>query len=126
VQLSVGAAEQTTVSVNAGNPVTELNTENAEVSGTITGKEVQGIQLNGRNFSQLIALAPGVSNQTQQDEARVGMAGGEDKGSLTYELAGDAKTKEHLVCRDAADGCRCVPVERLDDWEHSHSEETQD
>ncbi len=31
--------------------------------------------MNGRNFSQLIALAPGVSNQTSQDEAKVGMAG---------------------------------------------------
>ncbi len=31
--------------------------------------------LNGRNFSQLITMAPGVSNQTNQDEAKVGVAG---------------------------------------------------
>ena len=31
--------------------------------------EVKTLQLNGRNFIQLIALAPGVSNQTGQDEA---------------------------------------------------------
>ncbi|WP_420239599.1 carboxypeptidase regulatory-like domain-containing protein [Telmatobacter bradus] len=83
VQLTVGGA-QSTVTVEGGSAsVAELNTENAEVSGTITGKEVQGIQLNGRNFSQLIALAPGVSNQTQQDEARVGMA-----GSVAYSVNG--------------------------------------
>jgi hypothetical protein len=83
VHLTVGEAQATTVNVNSGNELTELHTENAEVSGTITGKEVQGIQLNGRNFSQLIALAPGVSNQTQQDEARVGMA-----GSVAYSVNG--------------------------------------
>ncbi len=41
----------------------------------MTEKEVSTLQLNGRNFTQLIALAPGVSNQTQQDEAKVGLAG---------------------------------------------------
>jgi hypothetical protein len=83
VHLTIGEAQATTVNVNSGNELTELHTENAEVSGTITGKEVAGIQLNGRNFSQLIALAPGVSNQTQQDEARVGMA-----GSVAYSVNG--------------------------------------
>jgi hypothetical protein len=82
VQLTVGSA-QSTVSVSAGSEVTQIHTENAEVSGTITGKEVTSIGLNGRNFSQFIALAPGVSNQTSQDEARVGMA-----GSVSYSVNG--------------------------------------
>src|SRR5208283_3132015 len=38
---------------------------------------------NGRNFSQLIALAPGVSNQTSQDEAKVGV-----QGSAKYSVNG--------------------------------------
>ena len=74
IQLTVEGA-QTTVNVQASSELTQVHLENSEVSGTITGKEVTGIQLNGRNFSQLIALAPGVSNQTQQDEAKVGPAG---------------------------------------------------
>ena len=82
VQLTVAGA-QTTVSVQAGSELTELHLETNEISGTITGKEVTGIQLNGRNFTQLMALAPGVSNQTQQDEARVGMA-----GSVSYSVNG--------------------------------------
>jgi hypothetical protein len=82
VQLSVGNT-QTTVNVQSGSELTELHLESAEVSGTITGKEVSAIQLNGRNFTQLIALTPGVSNQTQQDEARVGMA-----GSVSYSVNG--------------------------------------
>lgn len=83
VQLTVGAT-QATVSVEGGTgEVTQVNTQNAEVSGTITGKEVAGLQLNGRNFTQLIALVPGVSNQTQQDEARVGL-----RGSVSYSVNG--------------------------------------
>ena len=82
IQLAVEGA-QTTVNVQAGSELTQVHLENSEVSGTITGKEVSAIQLNGRNFTQLIALAPGVSNQTQQDEAKVGMA-----GSVSYSVNG--------------------------------------
>ena len=61
----------------------EVEIENATVSGTITEKEVVKIGLNGRNFTQLIALAPGVSNQTGQDEAKVGV-----QGSVKYSVNG--------------------------------------
>ena len=44
---------------------------------------VVAIGLNGRNFTQLIALAPGVSNQTGQDEAKVGVV-----GSVKYSVNG--------------------------------------
>ncbi len=61
----------------------KVETETATVSGTIAQKEVQTLQLNGRNFSQLIALAPGVSNQTGQDEGKVGVV-----GSVKYSVNG--------------------------------------
>jgi hypothetical protein len=63
--------------------VGKVETETASVSGTITEKEVVNIGLNGRNFTQLIALAPGVSNQTGQDEAKVGVV-----GSVKYSVNG--------------------------------------
>lgn len=63
--------------------VAQVETETATVSGTITEKEVVKIGLNGRNFTQLIALAPGVSNQTGQDEAKVGVV-----GSVKYSVNG--------------------------------------
>ena len=53
----------------------QVETETSEVSGTITQKEITTLGLNGRNFTQLITLAPGVSNQTGQDEAKVGVLG---------------------------------------------------
>ncbi len=70
------------VNVESGN-VGQVETESATVSGTITQKEVVSIGLNGRNFTQLIALAPGVSNQTGQDEAKVGVV-----GSVKYSVNG--------------------------------------
>jgi hypothetical protein len=68
------ASAKTEVNVESGG-VGTVETETASVSGTITQKEVVSIGLNGRNFTQLIALAPGVSNQTGQDEAKVGVVG---------------------------------------------------
>jgi Carboxypeptidase regulatory-like domain len=76
------ASEKTEVNVEAGN-AGKVETETASVSGTITEKEVVSVGLNGRNFTQLIALAPGVSNQTGQDEAKVGVV-----GSVKYSVNG--------------------------------------
>ncbi len=71
--LSVGEV-QTAVTVEAAG-VTQVETESSEVSGVVTGKEVSQLVLNGRNFTQLISLTPGVSNQTGQDEGTVGVYG---------------------------------------------------
>ena len=60
--LNVGEVK-TTVTVEAA-AATQVETESSEVSGVVTGKEVTGLVLNGRNFTQLITLVPGVSNQT--------------------------------------------------------------
>ncbi len=76
------AAGKTEVSVESSG-VGKVETETASVSGTITEKEVVSLGLNGRNFTQLIALAPGVSNQTGQDEAKVGVV-----GSVKYSVNG--------------------------------------
>ena len=64
----------TTTSVNVeGQNVSQVETETSQIVGTITQKELVSLGLNGRNFTQLIALTPGVSNQTGQDEAKVGI-----------------------------------------------------
>jgi len=76
------ASAKTEVNVES-NGIGKVETETASVSGTITEKEVVSLGLNGRNFTQLIALAPGVSNQTGQDEAKVGVV-----GSVKYSVNG--------------------------------------
>jgi len=70
------------VEVTAGG-ATEVEKESSEISGKLTSTEVTTYALNGRNFTQLIALAPGVSNQSGQDEALVGV-----KGSVKYSVNG--------------------------------------
>ncbi len=75
-------SEKTEINVEASN-ASSVQTESAHLEGTITEKEVLKTGLNGRNFTQLIALAPGVSNQTGQDEALVGV-----KGSVKYSVNG--------------------------------------
>ncbi len=59
----------------AGAGVSQVQTESAELSGTITNKQIDQLVLNGRNFTQLVTLIPGVSNQTGQDEGTVGVYG---------------------------------------------------
>ena len=73
VSLQVGDVLQEVVV--QGESLATVNTQSSELSGTITGKELLNLQLNGRNFTQLITLVPGVSNQTGQDEGVVGAAG---------------------------------------------------
>ena len=58
-----------------GSQVAQVETQSSELSGVVTGKEISQIVLNGRNFTQLVTLQPGVSNQTGQDEGVVGVAG---------------------------------------------------
>jgi Carboxypeptidase regulatory-like domain len=65
------------------NPITRVETQTSELTGTITGTEVPALGLNGRNFTQLATLVAGVSNQTGQDEARVGVA-----GSVSFSING--------------------------------------
>lgn len=67
-------AVTTDVTVEAQRAI-QVESENAEVSGTISEKQIINIGLNGRNFSSLITLSAGVSNQTGQDEAKVGVVG---------------------------------------------------
>ncbi|MGA7928168.1 MAG: carboxypeptidase regulatory-like domain-containing protein [Candidatus Sulfotelmatobacter sp.] len=73
IPLQVGAIS-TEVTVQ-GEDVAEVETQSSELAGTVTGKEISQLELNGRNFTQLVTLTPGVSNQTGQDEGTVGVYG---------------------------------------------------
>ncbi len=73
VALAVGAITEEVVV--QGENVAQVDTESSELGGTVTGKQITQLQLNGRNFVQLATIVPGVSNQTQQDEGAVGVNG---------------------------------------------------
>jgi hypothetical protein len=73
VAMQVGGVN-TEVTVE-GASVAQVETQSSDLGGTVTGKEITQLQLNGRNFTQLITLVPGVTNQSGQDEAQVGVNG---------------------------------------------------
>jgi hypothetical protein len=79
--LTVGAVS-TEVTV-AGTNVAPVETESSELSGVVTGKQISQTVLNGRNFTQLVMMVPGVSNQTGQDEGTVGI-----NGNVAYSING--------------------------------------
>jgi Carboxypeptidase regulatory-like domain/TonB-dependent Receptor Plug Domain len=80
-KLTIGAVS-TQVQV-AGSDLGTVQTESPEVSFTITGKQITQLVLNGRNFTQLVTLTPGVINQTGQDEGETGV-----NGSVAYSMNG--------------------------------------
>ncbi len=81
VSLQVGAAS-TEVTVE-GTSIAQVETQSSDLSGTVSGKQITQLELNGRNFTQLVTLVPGVSNQTGQDEGAVGIA-----GNVSYSING--------------------------------------
>src|SRR6202522_2735140 len=80
IHLQTGA-ETTIIEVEATTPL--LQADNATVSSTVTAKAVQDLPLNGRNFVQLVALAPGanegqgngLSSGGRPDDRRTNAAG---------------------------------------------------
>jgi hypothetical protein len=81
VTLTVGAmSEEITVT---GESVAQVETQSSDLTNTITGKQINNLELNGRNFTQLVTLAPGVVNQTGSDEGKVGVY-----GNVAYSMNG--------------------------------------
>jgi hypothetical protein len=71
VAMQVGAAN--TEILVEGSAVAQVETQSSDLGGTVTGKEISQLELNGRDFKQLVTLVPGVSNQTGADEGGVGV-----------------------------------------------------
>ncbi|MGO8759200.1 MAG: carboxypeptidase regulatory-like domain-containing protein [Terracidiphilus sp.] len=89
VKLAVGSQ---TVSVSVEADAEVVQTESAEAGGTITSKEVQNIMLNGRNFSALLAVVPGVS--TVNGANGLYQAG---QGAITSEVVVNGSSDEETM-----------------------------
>ncbi len=81
IQLTVGAVTEEVVVT--GESVAQVETQSSAVASTITGKQVNELELNGRNFTQLVTLSAGVVNQTGSDEGKVGVY-----GNVAYSING--------------------------------------
>ncbi len=80
VTLQVGASN-TLVTVE-GTSVAQVETQSSDLSNTVTGKEITQLELNGRDFTSLVALSPGVTNQSGSDE------GGEGATTVAFSING--------------------------------------
>jgi len=67
VTLTIGSVTEEIVVT--GESVAQVETTSSELGSTISGKQVDQLELNGRNFTQLVNLTPGVVSQTGQDKA---------------------------------------------------------
>lgn len=81
VTLTVGSVN--TEVVVQGQGLTNVQTETNEEGAVITGSQITQLELNGRNFTQLVTLAPGVSNQTGLEEGAEGLG-----GNVSYAING--------------------------------------
>jgi hypothetical protein len=81
VQLTVGAINEEIVVT--GESVAQVETQSSALSATVTGKQIDQLMLNGRNFTQLVTLTPGVISQTGSDEGKVGIY-----GNVAYSMNG--------------------------------------
>jgi len=61
VQLTVGVVTEEVVVT--GESIAQVSTESSEISSTVTGRQIAELELNGRNFTQLVNLSPGVVSQ---------------------------------------------------------------
>jgi len=81
VTMTIGAITQEIVVT--GESVAQVETTSSDLTSTITGRQIDNLVLNGRNFTQLVTLAPGVVNQTGQDDGVVGVY-----GNVAYSMNG--------------------------------------
>jgi hypothetical protein len=75
VQLTAGEVTET---ITVTSSVTNVETIGAEVSGLVTGEQVRELPLNGRNFTQLTLLMPGVSAPENFNTKDKGLMTGSD------------------------------------------------
>jgi hypothetical protein len=68
------AGRQETVTVTEVNPVA-IETVSTQLGGVVAGREIRAVALNGRSFTDLLALQPGIVPVTTQQPDSIVMAG---------------------------------------------------
>jgi hypothetical protein len=101
--LPVGQVNQT---VNVEGEASQVETETSEVSTLISPAQMRDLPLNGRNFEQLITLAPGVSTVGAALNAVTGRLYGMQDN---YSVAGSRPTGQMFLLDD---------TDIRDFWEH--------
>ena len=80
VALQVGTVS--TEVIVEGAEVAQVETQSSDLGSVVSGKEITQLELNGRDFTSLVGLSPGVTNQSGQDE------GGEGATTVAFSVNG--------------------------------------
>ena len=74
VDATLNVGEVATEVTVQGQALNQVETQSSELAGTVTSKQITQLQLNGRNYTQLVALTPGATNQSGTDEPGTGVS----------------------------------------------------
>jgi len=99
-QLKVGSTSSS-VTVNAAAPT--LETATAELGTVVSPKEMNDLPLNGRNFTQLLTITPGVVNlNTDQSSGGGGGWNGASIGSFSFPAVNGARNRSNMFILDGS------------------------
>jgi Carboxypeptidase regulatory-like domain len=99
-QLTVGATSST-VTVNAAAPTLETST--SELGTVVSPTQINDLPLNGRNFTELLTMLPGVSNiNTDQNSGGGGGWNGASIGQFSFPAVNGARNRSNMFVLDGA------------------------
>ena len=73
VDATLAVGDIATEIVVQGEQLNQVETQTSELAGTVTGRQMTQLELNGRNYTQLLSLTPGATNQSGNDEPGGGL-----------------------------------------------------
>jgi hypothetical protein len=99
-QLTVGATTST-VTVTAAAPALEFAT--SELGTVVSPKEMNDLPLNGRNFTELLTIMPGVANlNTDQNSGGGGGWNGASVGQFSFPAVNGARNRSNMFILDGS------------------------
>lgn len=111
VKVDVGQRRSVDVSLEAGNiqetvtveaDAVAIDKDSVTVGTTISGDQVRELSVNNRNFTQLVVLAPGVTNDLS-DQVYVGTTNPEGQANTVQIAVNGARSSQNTFTVDGAD-----------------------
>lgn len=97
--LKVGNVQQ---SVTISAETASVQSSTAELGAVIEAKSVNSLPLNGRNFTELLQLAPGVSRITVAQNGTGGAGSAKPTGSFTFPSVNGQRNRSNMFALDGA------------------------
>ncbi len=95
--LKIGSVEQS-ISVSA--EAAEVQSSTAELGAVINTKSVNDLPLNGRNFTQMLTLTPGVSRVTVAQNGTGGAGSAKPTGAFTFPAVDGQRNRSNMFNLD--------------------------